>query len=73
VVVQHNGSTGPDDLAEEEREINEDLVEPVAAVHERRIGGEALPEELLGSMMTWSGRLASTATSASPIASAERP
>jgi hypothetical protein len=31
VVVQNNGSTGPDDLAEEV-EINEDLVKPVASV-----------------------------------------
>jgi hypothetical protein len=44
VVVQNNGPTGPDDLAEE-IEINQDLVEPVAAVDERRVGGEALGEE----------------------------
>jgi hypothetical protein len=44
-VVQNDDSAGPNELAEE-REINEYLVEPMAAVHERRIGGEALGDEL---------------------------
>jgi hypothetical protein len=45
MVVQNDDSAGPNDLAKE-IEIDENLVEPVAAVDERRIGGEPLRDEL---------------------------
>jgi len=49
VVVQHDDPAGPDDPAQEV-EIDEHLVEPVAAVDERRIGGEPFPDE------SWQGQ-----------------
>ena len=47
MVVQDDGSTGPDDLAEEV-EIDEDLVEPVAAVDERRVGDHRFADRECG-------------------------
>jgi hypothetical protein len=44
VVVQHDDPARPDDLSEEV-EVDEHLMEPVAAVDERRLDGEPLADE----------------------------